>query len=117
MVLGLAVLVLGLEGVFDASEDACLMSLGGPKAAALGSTGGSLGGSLGAVLTFQAGLILGADPAEREAVMLMISSWKKISNEIFGITMNLGGRWIVACEVEENSAGGDGGRKGWLLIS
>ena len=89
LAVGLAVLglvVLGLEGAFDDSEGACL-SLGGPKAAVLGSRGGSLGGSFGAVRTFQAGLILGAEPPEREAVMLMISSWKNISKEIFGITM------------------------------
>lgn len=73
-VLGLLAVALGFDGVFDDSGEACLRSLGGPKAAVLGLTGGSLGGSLGAVLTFQAGLILGAEPPEREAVMLMISS-------------------------------------------
>jgi len=84
-VLGLAVLVPDLSDFVD--SDAGCWSLGGPKAAILGSRGGSLGGSLGADLTFQAGLILGAEPPEREAVMLMISSWKNISKEIFGITM------------------------------
>ena len=50
----------------------------------VGGAGGSFGGSFGADLTFQAGLTLGA-PWDREAVRLMTSSLKKMSNEIFGI--------------------------------
>lgn len=80
--------MLGLDNAFDDSDPGCL-SLGAPNAATLGSTGGSFGGSLGALLTFQAGLILGAEPPEREAVILMMSSWKNMSKEIFGITSDL----------------------------
>ena len=68
-------------GAFLASPSSVILGL--PKTA-VGGAGGSFGGSLGAVLTFHSGLTLGA-PLDLDAVTLMTSSVKKMSNEMLGI--------------------------------
>ena len=80
----------GSAGVFstlsvDSFADSCAaLALEGLAKAATGFCGGVFGGSLGALRTFHSGLTLGA-LSPRVAVMLTVSSLKKMSKEMLGI--------------------------------